>query len=162
IAIQLGSNNGVTVTRYGRTELQSGRWYLVTATYDARAGGLHVYVNGRLDDACLLGRAAHHQTVSGLPLHVGRHAEDEIDYFHGAIDDVRLYSSALSETQIAALYAEVRRAGDAPAEVARMPDRCPSPPAQDPTSMGWFVVFGELLALALIGLLAGRTNLFAG
>jgi hypothetical protein len=28
--------------------------------------------------------------------------------------------------------------------------------------MGWFVVFGELLALALIGLLAGRTNLFAG
>lgn len=162
IAIQLGSNNGVTVTRYGRTELQSGRWYFVAATYDAHAGALHVYVNGRLDDACLLGKAAHHQTVSGLPIHIGRHAEDDIDYFHGAIDEVELYSRALSQGEIAALYAEWPRAGAVPEETARMPDRCPSPPAQDPTSMGWFVIFGELIALALIGLQAGRTNLFAG
>ena len=150
VAIQLGALNGATATRYGRTELQPDRWYFVVATYDAPARALHVYVDGRLDDSCLLGRVGPRQIVSSAPIHFGRHAEDDVDYFPGAMDDARLYSRALAPSEIAALYAAVRP-GAAPEPQHALPERCPSPPSPDPTSMGWLVIFGQLIAAALAG-----------
>ena len=145
---------------------KSGRWHFAAAVYDAPTGALHVFVDGQPDDACLLGRAAHAQTVSSAPVHIGRHGEDAIDYFRGAIDDVRLYSRALSPFEIAALYSDMRRPGGAlPASASqgvRAPIRCPSPPAPDPTGLGWLVVFGQLAAIVLLGLRIDRLSRLAG
>lgn len=162
IAIQLGSNNGINVTRYGRTPLSAGRWYHVAAVYDAH-GGLHAFLNGQIDDGCLLGQVAHHQTVSGEPVHIGRHGEDDIDFFPGAIDDVRIYSRALSDPEVATLYADLSgRGARSAARRTLSSERCDHGVSQDPTSMGWLVIFGQLIALVLLGLHAVRLNRFAG
>lgn len=161
IAIQLGSNNGITVTRYGRTPLSAGRWHHIAAVYDAR-GTLRVFLDGQPDDGCLLGQVAHHQTVSGEPVHIGRHGEDDIDYFPGAIDDVRIFSRALSDAEVGSLYTEVRGHASRSTRRAPAPERCEHGVSQDPTSMGWLVIFGQLIALVLLGLRAVRLNRFAG
>src|SRR5262249_26910898 len=124
VALQLGSPTGAVVTRYGRTEIPDDRWVFVAAVYDAPAAALHVYVNGVSDDACLVGRAGVRQTVSSSPVHIARHGEDEVDYFNGALDDVRIYSRALPGADVAALYTGTRTNLRVHDEI-----RCPSPPA---------------------------------
>ena len=59
-----------------------------------------VYVNGRVDNGCLLGEVSNKQRVSGLDTYVGRRANSSGYEFAGAIDDVRIYSRALEEKEI--------------------------------------------------------------
>jgi len=95
--------------RYGRTPLALNRWYHLAGVYDAAAQTLNVYLNGRPDDGCQLGHVTNRQHFSG-PRHVflGRHGSNEGFEFAGSIDDVRIYSRALTAREI---EAEVMSAG---------------------------------------------------
>ncbi len=152
LAVELGANNGLTAARFGRSEIALDRWTFVAATYSAETLDLHLFVDGQEDDACLLGVTPARQTVSGLDARLGRHPENDMEYFHGAMDEVRVYSSALSAFEIAELYAAERPAMESEPLRMNAETSCPPAPAKDPTIMGWLVVVGQLAAVVWLGL----------
>jgi hypothetical protein len=82
-------------------QLKGGTWYHLAATYDGE--NLKTYKDGALIE--------NNSAPSGDPdaesrtLKLGRHAAST-DCFGGVIDDVRIYSYALSKDEITALYNE--------------------------------------------------------
>jgi hypothetical protein len=81
-------------------DLQADTWYHLVATYDGE--NIKAYKDGVL--------VTDNSDPSGNPnseietLKIGRHARDNMSYFRGTIDDVRIYNYALSPADIAALY----------------------------------------------------------
>jgi hypothetical protein len=81
---------------------QTGVWTHLTATYDAPANRIRLYVDGELS-ATQLRKAARFDATG--PLRVGRTMWDSnpgLDYFGGAIDEVKVYDRLLSDTEIRA------------------------------------------------------------
>jgi alpha-L-arabinofuranosidase len=78
-----------------------GQWYQLTGVYDATAGTLSLYVNGQLQATT----AAPTQWSAGgnLVIGRGRFAGNPVDFIDGAIDDVRVYTVALTAEQVAQL-----------------------------------------------------------
>jgi alpha-L-arabinofuranosidase len=84
----------------------NGRWYHLAGVYDAAAHSASLYVDGVLVDTVF-------NVVSGPatgPTGIGRgkFAGNPVDFVNGAIDDVRLYQSALSAAEVL----DVARAGN--------------------------------------------------
>ncbi len=81
----------------GNTVLNTGEWYHVAATWDG--ANVRIYVNGQLDNT----PAARSGTIGTdtRPLYLGGRAG--ADYFDGMIQDVRIYRTALSASEIAIL-----------------------------------------------------------
>ena len=81
-------------------DLQANTWYHLVASYDGE--DFKAYKDGVL--------ITNNSTPSGEPetegstLKLGRHSRYG-DYFAGSIDDVHIYNYALSQVEIAALYA---------------------------------------------------------
>ena len=78
------------------------RWTHVATTYESRTGEMAVYINGEL--------SGHRQIDAGKTLrkksemlYIGVRDWDR-SYFSGAIDEVKVYSKALSATEIKAAY----------------------------------------------------------
>lgn len=101
IGFKLANSAGRLMARYGRTPLAKNRWYHVAGVYDAEAKTLDVYLNGRLDNGCVMGEITSRQYVSGEKAFVGRRASQRGFEFAGTIDDVRIYSRALTADEIA-------------------------------------------------------------
>jgi VanZ family protein len=99
IGFKLTDWTGRMMARYGRTPLETNRWYHVAGVYDAAARTLNVYLNGQLDNGCLLGSVPAHQRVSAGNVFVGRRGDGGYE-FSGALDDVRIYSRALSAHEL--------------------------------------------------------------
>ena len=91
---------GGLMVRYGATPLLVNTWYHVAGVYNAEAKTLDVYLNGALDDGCLLGTVSGTQHSSREAVYVGRRSSLAGFEFAGSIDDVRIYSVALSKSQI--------------------------------------------------------------
>jgi hypothetical protein len=89
------------MARYGATPLATDTWYYVAGIYDAEAQTLDVYLNGDLDTGFLLGSVTGSQRSSREAVYVGRSKFKGFE-FAGAIDDVRIYSRALTQAEIAA------------------------------------------------------------
>jgi hypothetical protein len=102
VGFKLGDACGSVMARYGATELLAGKWYHVAGVYDAAARTLDVYVDGRLDNGSLLGVVTGAQRSSREPVFIGRRSSDSGFEFAGLIDDVRLYSRALTATEVEA------------------------------------------------------------
>jgi Concanavalin A-like lectin/glucanases superfamily/VanZ like family len=108
IGFKLVDPSGNLMARYGATELVRDTWYHVAGVYDADARTLNVYLNGHLDDGFLLGQVAPAHLASGQPVCVGRRADARGFAFAGLrgfafaglIDDVRIYSRALTQVEI--------------------------------------------------------------
>ncbi|HDI52337.1 MAG TPA: LamG domain-containing protein, partial [Bacteroidetes bacterium] len=73
-------------------------WYHVVATVDAD-GDMKLYLNGELKDTTSTPTTA----LLDNPLHIGWNGYSG-DYFHGLIDEVRIYNRALSAEEIAEHY----------------------------------------------------------
>ncbi len=92
-------------------KLDADTWYHLTATYDGE--NLKAFKDGIL--------ITNNSAPSGKPdaesasLKFGRHSAFT-DYFRGTIDDVRVYSCALNEAEVAALYS----GEDLPADVVKV------------------------------------------
>jgi hypothetical protein len=77
---------------------QVGGWTHLVGVYDATAGQLRIYVNG-----ALAGSAAHSaawQAGGGFQIGRGRWNGGVADVFPGSIDDVRVYSRALTDDDV--------------------------------------------------------------
>lgn len=96
--MQFGVHNSITLSA-GGTGIEPQQWSYTAVTYDSETvPNTKLYVNGR------------HVLSSNIPslkanttdLFIGRGAEG--DYFKGRIDDVRVYSKALSGSEITNLF----------------------------------------------------------
>ncbi len=86
-------------TIYGETNLSTGNWYHLAGTYDGAK--IRIYVNGVKDGETALSGALH----VDMPLWIGRGAK--LFYLSGALDEVRLYNYALSDSEIQQLVMAV-------------------------------------------------------
>ena len=102
IGFKLTPSTGGQMFRYGPTAMQTNSWYHVAGVYNASTRELHVYLNGQLDDGALVGTVAAAQQNSTSDVNIGRRTTAGIFHFGGRIDDVRIYSSALTQAQIQA------------------------------------------------------------
>jgi hypothetical protein len=93
---------GKLMARYGATPLLPNTWYHVAGVYDAASKTLDVYLNGQLDNGFLLGSVSSIQQSSREAVYVGRRPNSLKFHFSGLIHDVRIYSFALTKSQIAA------------------------------------------------------------
>ena len=103
IGFKLTNSSGGQMFRFGATTLQTNTWYHIAGVYDAATQSLHVYLNGVLDDGALQGTVtATQQNSTTTNVAVGRRAGSTGFEFAGRIDDVRLYSRALTTAEIQA------------------------------------------------------------
>src|SRR3954470_24600998 len=83
-----------------RERLRLGDWYHVALTYDgsSKASGLTLYLNGVLLDTDIVRDALSGTCATGAPLRVGSKTLGRP--FVGQLDDLRLYSRALTPQQV--------------------------------------------------------------
>ena len=95
-------SNGDNLSRY--------EWNYVTATFDAEAGEMCLYLNGELVASRSVPKDAEIAGATRSSLLVGRNGEAErltagyLNVASGYIDEVKLYSAALSEQEIRDYY----------------------------------------------------------
>lgn len=81
--------------------LQKGYWYHIAVTYEEHT--FKLYRNGVLVQE----KQGEIRPDAEEPLYIGRRSTDEPRfYFHGKIDDLRMYSRALSADEVTALFLE--------------------------------------------------------
>jgi hypothetical protein len=105
IGFKLTNACGGLMARYGATPLVTGTWYHVAGVYNAQAKTMDVYLNGRPDNGFLQGLVTSSQLSSRSSAYVGRRPIKTFE-FAGSIDDVRIYSSALTKAEIVAVGTE--------------------------------------------------------
>ncbi len=165
IGFKLADACGNLMARYGATSLVTGTWYYVTGVYNAEAQTLDVYLNGELDNGFLRGSVTETQRSSRMAVYVGRRGDHRGFEFAGSIDDVRIYSRALTQAAIAAdmngtgrgvveiqhTTAE-RNYSSRSAEGRRSLDiQCTSSDPDDARIPGAAAVVGVLVAVACVG-----------
>jgi len=96
--VQVTSPSGVSAQRYSTTVRSLGTWYHVAGVYDATGAKLSTYVNGVLDNGTLKNAVPTQQSNAAVNANIGRRSGGF--YFNGIIDEVRIYSRALTQTEI--------------------------------------------------------------
>jgi hypothetical protein len=86
--------------RYSKTVMALNTWYHVAAVYNATAKALDIYVNGTLDNGVLIGSIPAAQVVPNISATLGK--REGGFFFKGTIDNVRIYSKALSAAEVQA------------------------------------------------------------
>jgi hypothetical protein len=98
IAVSNGSSH---TQRYSNTVYSLNTWYHVAGVYNATSQTLDIYVNGVLNNGVLIGTVPVAQNnPASINVNIGRRQGGY--YFIGTIDDVRVYSRALSQPEIQA------------------------------------------------------------
>jgi len=92
--------------------LLNNQWYHATTTYNGATGDLSLYLNGdNVWQGTGLG-ANFGKRDDVIDFAIGRNSEDEDKYFHGAIDEVKIYDKDLSDNQIREqIYQEIENVG---------------------------------------------------
>jgi hypothetical protein len=92
----IGVESGVL----GKMTVDDGRWHHVAGVYDGRT--VTMYIDGRRDvSAGTSGRVA----TNSFNVWIGSNSQRSERAWNGRIDDVRIYSYALSEDKIREFYA---------------------------------------------------------
>lgn len=90
-----------------KLSIQRGVWYHVVAVYDGIQHRL--YVNGELQDK----QAGSFRPNDEEPIYFGKkNSNEERFWFHGTLDDIRIYNRALLEQEVSELYSEHGYKGD--------------------------------------------------
>jgi VanZ family protein len=162
VSFKLTNAFGTLMARYGRTPLETNRWYQVAGVYDGSARTIDVYLNGKLDNGCVSGLVTSRQYISGTDAFVGRRGGQRRFEFAGAIDDVRIYSRALSPREVAEQVEQTRGKALLPISLGDVSsiDEGDQPGTSGPCSSrhligaqvaGVVVAFGMLIAVAFAG-----------
>jgi VanZ family protein len=101
IGFKLADTCGNVMARYGATPLAVDKWYHVTGVYDAHSKTLDVFLNGQPDVGVLSRPVSGRRRSAREPLYVGRRSDRPGFEFAGDVDDVRIYSRALTKDEIA-------------------------------------------------------------
>ncbi len=83
-----------------KLNVNDGMWHHVAGVYDGWR--IALFVDGQLDASC---EASGQMQVNDYPVVIGDNAEKRGRQWNGLIDDVRIYSYALSPDEITALHA---------------------------------------------------------
>jgi hypothetical protein len=170
IGFKLTSPCGTMMARYGATPLALDTWYYVTGVYDAEAKTMDVYLNGELDNGVLAGPVMGMQKASGKDVYIGRRSDfdglilrrSDSDRFTGEIDDLRIYSVPLTQTEIVADMRGIPREvqpvahadhGGKPSSLDQTETCSGLTPPGDEKIPAAAVVLGVLAAIACAGLL---------
>src|SRR5262245_19112777 len=104
VAFKISNATGTSnVSRYGSTSLTVNTWYHVAGVYDAAAQTLNVYLDGQLNNGVLVGTVPASQPSTSVNVQVGQRPGFPGTFnFRGRIDDVRIYSRALTAAEIQA------------------------------------------------------------
>jgi VanZ family protein len=168
IGFKLADACGHEIARYGATPLRLDTWYHVAGVYDAAAQTIDVYLNGKLDNGDLFGFPGAARRSSNTKLYVGTRSDVNSFFFAGVIDDVRLYSAALSRDEIRALVRQAHvdrlqsgestgqptHSGGVVHNVENRRTPCvwwPSSEVEDARIPGAVAIFGVLVAVVFIG-----------
>jgi len=83
----------------GQERVSANEWHHIVSVYNGRQ--MRTYIDGKLDVSkpCNEGIRS-----NGYPVYIGENAEQTGRFWHGLIDDVRIYNYALKEADIIALY----------------------------------------------------------
>ena len=80
-----------------KTDWVAYEWYFIAATYNKSEGVAKIFVNGEIDNTRTITTSL---GTSPRKVDIGRYG----NYFHGTIDEVRIYNKSLSEEEISDLY----------------------------------------------------------
>jgi concanavalin A-like lectin/glucanase superfamily protein/VanZ like protein len=169
VALKLADAAGHALERYGRTPLGANQWYHVAGVYDATARTLDVYLNGRIDNGCVLGEVGARQRPSGQDGYIGRRADKTGYEFRGLIDEIRVYSRALSSSEILVDIQEDLGAAPPPWASLRVDPRaeseegsgtCPNRPV-DGIAWGSAAALGMGIAMSVVSLWPAGNGLIA-
>ena len=100
LAAYIVATTTVFIDGTNTTTLSTGTWYMLTLTYDSTSGG-KVYVNGVSDGTFSANGAIN---TNGDEFFLGYQQTYSNRYWNGAIDEVGVWSRALSSTEITELY----------------------------------------------------------
>jgi hypothetical protein len=95
-----------TYISFGSTTVSvnnDGNWHHFVMTYDNSSGTGKIYQDGSLGDTVTAGAVAGKDLSNALPVYIGR-ADNGTQYWNGLIDEVSIYDTALSSTQIRRHY----------------------------------------------------------
>jgi tetratricopeptide (TPR) repeat protein len=89
---------------HGEKEVGKGEWHHVCGTYDGAY--VRLYIDGVEDPASRRDEASYSGRITGndFDVCIGENSEKSERYWHGLIDDVRIYSYALSQQEIKAIF----------------------------------------------------------
>jgi hypothetical protein len=76
---------------YGNTDVNDGHWHHIAGVYDQEK--LYLYIDGNLDASAI---APGKIRVNDEPVYIGENSQTPNRFWNGLIDDVRIYSYALS------------------------------------------------------------------
>jgi mono/diheme cytochrome c family protein len=110
-----GSSAAAGVTLNGTIAINTGDWVHIAATRNGTTGQMKIFVNGALNGTATGSTGLLHANEH---IHIGGNTLDG-RYFAGQIDDVRIYSRALAESEVAALAARTAPREDYAAWAAR-------------------------------------------
>lgn len=91
----------------GKQPIQRGVWYHIAAIYD----GVHhrLFINGDLQDE----KAGILRSNPDEPIFFGKkNSNEQRFWFHGALDDIRIYNRVISDKEVSELYTEHGYTGD--------------------------------------------------
>ena len=99
IVFSLNPNSQFTQAR--KTGYTQNEWAFVVGTYDGTM--MKLFVNGQLETSVSISGSL---TTNSSPLQIGTRLNLAADTFSGKLDDLRVFSKALSETKIQSLFNE--------------------------------------------------------
>ena len=104
-----GDQDSLQVNMTSATTLNLNEWYFITTYYDHVAGQAALYINGQLEKS--RNRLMNLDTNRiGMRIGAGQNhirSKKIAEFFHGRIDDIRMFSYALSDSEIQDLFNEV-------------------------------------------------------
>ena len=110
LTFQVGTGDDWLTVWSNGDNLEKYKWNLITATFDADAGEMCLYLNDTLVGSRSVPKGAEIAPATRAPLLIGRNGEAErltagyLNVASGLIDEVKLYGVALSEKDIVGYY----------------------------------------------------------
>ncbi|MDE0469541.1 MAG: LamG domain-containing protein [Candidatus Poribacteria bacterium] len=92
-------------TAFSTTVAADGKWHHVAATYDGKV--LRAYIDGEMEGETATDIPPDHNTE---PIRIGRWGAPRGDYWAGVLDDVAIFSQALTENEIQDITMKLRDA----------------------------------------------------
>jgi len=98
---------GGSTNAFGTKTISLNQWHMVTSVYSVSAQQLTIYVDGALDNITS-GISTPNAAVTAA-LYIGRDNPNVPSggyFFHGSMDEIRIYNKALSQSAVIQLYKE--------------------------------------------------------
>lgn len=93
------TENGQTINQVRKHGYEVNEWYLITGVF--KNNSMYLYVNGVLGAFKKINGTINENSE---PLIIGSRLSLPSDTFNGAIDEIRIYGSALNESEVKELY----------------------------------------------------------